>query len=202
MSIQEQHRYSASLAPGRIIRSGFSADSGSRTHAHWGDWPHTAPSQGAGADRSGYGGDTPAQPVGRHITNAGLPVLRSGGHCDDTMTGSRCGICNGDAWYLAEPSEVDRGQVPKAVLKRVSTFYRCGICSQVFWPSKGSKAAASATTRACADWRPSSQLIMALGTNSKGAGGAMLREAKGLHSTLQGLLHPEAQAVARATYYY
>merc|ERR1712048_1017181 len=32
MSIQEQHRYSASLAPGRIIRSGFSADSGSRTH--------------------------------------------------------------------------------------------------------------------------------------------------------------------------
>ena len=50
--------------------------------------------------------------------------------------GSRCGICNGDEWATLSPSEVTLGQVPPAVLSTVRTFYRCGVCCQLFWPGE------------------------------------------------------------------
>ena len=117
---------------------------------------------------------------------------------------SRCGICNGDAWQVARPSEVEAlgSQVPRAVLRHQRIFYRCGVCAQVFWPMGGvknrkadargggdkalrgpgeicgSEEAAAATV----EWRPSCQLMMALGANSKR--GQMLREARGLRTDL------------------
>ena len=159
---------------------------------------------------------------------------------------SRCGICNGSAWQRVRPSEVEPSQVPKTVLRRQPVFYRCGVCSQLFWPcerrpatcpapsrgrqqsitqsgnqpisttcpapSRGRQAAAAATERAklagCADgaadveeWRPSSQVVMALGSNAR-HGGQMMREARGLHSTLRLLLDPEPQTRVQATYLY
>ena len=48
--------------------------------------------------------------------------------------GSRCGICNGDEWLTLRPDQVEAGQVPAAVLRQQSVFYRCGKCHQIFWP--------------------------------------------------------------------
>ena len=138
----------------------------------------------------------------------------------NATTGSRCGICNGDAWQRVKPSEADPGQVPKLMLRKQPIFYRCGVCSQIYWPSKRKARdrapGADTTDGSCGrgvhesslrtagvdEWRPSSRIVMALGSNSKGGGGAMLREAYGLHSTLRILLHPELNAAVYATYQY
>ena len=123
-------------------------------------------------------------------------------------------------------------QVPGEVLALQCVFYRCGVCSQVFWPSgrqakpsqrgrgglassrpaphgrdgddgrsrgDGGDYGAPQTAAKVEAWRPSSQMVMALGCNSK-SGGQMLREARGLHSKLRKLLDPEL-AVA-ANYFY
>ena len=111
-------------------------------------------------------------------------------------TGSRCGICNGDAWHKVRPSEVEEGQVPKAVLRKQPVFYRCGVCSQIFWPSGAHPADVGAEI---AEWRPSSQIVMALGAKAKH--GQMMREARGLHSTLK-MQFEGSRAVLGATYLY
>ena len=50
--------------------------------------------------------------------------------------GSRCGICNGDAWLTLTPDQVEVGQVPPAVLRKQDVFYKCGCCMQIFWPGE------------------------------------------------------------------
>lgn len=130
---------------------------------------------------------------------------------------SRCGICNGDEWQTVPPSEVvGTSQVPGAVLRRQRVFYRCGLCAQIFWPNKaqpksgkheaprgeeGSGGEAGSGTAATAEWRPTSQLVMALGANSQR--GQMLREARGLHAALRTKLEtPCVRNVQEAEYYY
>ena len=82
------------------------------------------------------------------------------------------------------------------------------VCMQVFWPSgaKGEsrRGAWSGEGGGCAsveaEWRPSSQLVMALGANSKR--GQMLREARGLHSALRTQLEPPRARAVEAVYLY
>ena len=62
-----------------------------------------------------------------------LTVLRLGEAVADSG-GSRCGICNGDAWRVLRPAEVEAGMVPRVVLRRQPVFYLCGVCKQIFWP--------------------------------------------------------------------
>ena len=108
--------------------------------------------------------------------------------------------------------------MPRAVLRRHALFYRCGVCEQIFWPSSksgraGCHAEGGAAGPADGDdpigpadpavastakgrWRPSSQIVMALGAEAK-SGGQMLREARGLHADLRPKLE-----LPCATFYY
>ena len=133
---------------------------------------------------------------------------------------SRCGICNGDAWQRLQPSDVQGTEVPPSVLQKQTLFYRCGVCSQIFWPRgdrprrtrhgckggvrRAAHAIAGTDRVACApaEWRPSSQLVMALGAKSK-SGGQMLLEARGLHAALRAQLEgPRAAVLVGAVYHY
>ena len=59
------------------------------------------------------------------------------GMCDAVDAGgSRCGICNGNAWITLHPNEVKVGEVPRAVVDKQSIFYKCGACQQIFWPGE------------------------------------------------------------------
>ena len=128
---------------------------------------------------------------------------------------SRCGICNGDAWRSLRPHEVSPSEVPRAILTRQTVFYQCGVCSQIFWPAVGKGrtvkstgladggGAAESAVPVSAVFRPSSQIVMALGAKAKGglSGGAMLREARRLHADLR-MKQEVPRAVHGATYYY
>ena len=149
-----------------------------------------------------------------------LTVLQLRDAAERKDDASRCGICNGDAWQRLQPSDVQGTEVPPSVLKKQAFFYRCGVCSQIFWPrgdrprhtrhgcTGGARRAAHATAGtdrvACtpAEWRPSSQLVMALGAKSK-SGGQMLLEARGLHAALRAQLEgPRAAVLVGAVYHY
>lgn len=119
--------------------------------------------------------------------------------------GSRCGICNGDAWQVLCQNEVEGGHVPRSILRHQAIFYRCSVCAQIFWPRSARAAAhahgstSGADPAAAVGFRPSSQIVMAIGANSNS--GQMLREARALHSTLRRQLE-EPETVRCAVYWY
>ena len=149
-----------------------------------------------------------------------LTVLQLRDAAERKDDASRCGICNGDAWQRLQPSDVQGTEVPPSVLQKQTLFYRCGVCSQIFWPRgdrprrtrhgctggvrRAAHAIAGTDRVACApaEWRPSSQLVMALGAKSK-SGGQMLLEARGLHAALRAQLEgPRAAVLVGAVYQY
>jgi uncharacterized protein with PIN domain len=63
------------------------------------------------------------------------------GHQMGKGWGSRCGICNSDAWQTLDAAAALRGGLISEGVWRTyarggTSFYRCGRCEQVFWPGE------------------------------------------------------------------